>query len=138
MSNLLADASFLIALANPKDKFHQRAKAFSIKSHDTQIIPQVALTEASHIIEAAISHRAMMTFIRTVAESSVRLESINHTNLLRAYEIMTTYPEARFDFVDACIMALAEHLNITRICTFDRRDFAIFRPTHGVALELLP
>jgi hypothetical protein len=35
-------------------------------------------------------------------------------------------------------MALAERLNITQICAFDRRDFPIFRPTHCENLEPLP
>ena len=40
---------------------------------------------------------------------------------------MEKYADARFDFVDCCIMALAERLAITQICTFDRRDFSIFK-----------
>ena len=35
-------------------------------------------------------------------------------------------------------MAIAERLNITRIATFDRRDFSIFQPSHCDYLELLP
>jgi hypothetical protein len=35
-------------------------------------------------------------------------------------------------------MALSERLQITQVCTFDRRDFSIFRPTHYDYLELLP
>ncbi len=35
-------------------------------------------------------------------------------------------------------MAMTEGLNVTEICTFDRRDFSIFRPTHCDYLELLP
>ena len=56
----------------------------------------------------------------------------------RAIDVMESYADARFDFVDCCIMALTERLNITRICTFDRRDFSIFRPKHCDFLELLP
>lgn len=46
--------------------------------------------------------------------------------------------EARFDFVDCCLMALCGRLTITRLCTFDRRDFGIFRPNHAESLTLLP
>jgi len=49
-----------------------------------------------------------------------------------------TYADAGFDFVDCCIMALAERLQITPIYTFDHRDFAIFRRQHCPYLELLP
>jgi predicted nucleic acid-binding protein len=49
---------------------------------------------------------------------------------------MTRY--TRFDFVDCAILTLAERLDITQICTFDRRDFAAYKPTHCEYLELLP
>jgi predicted nucleic acid-binding protein len=51
---------------------------------------------------------------------------------------MSTYATAEFDLVDACIMALSERHEIKQICTFDRRDFSIFRPKHCEYLELLP
>lgn len=35
-----------------------------------------------------------------------------------------------FDFVDC--------LNIRQVYTFDQRDFTIFRPKHGLRLELVP
>ena len=59
-------------------------------------------------------------------------------DLQRARAIMAAYPEADLDFVDCCLMALSERLKITQICTFDRRDFSIFRPQHCDYLELLP
>ncbi len=52
--------------------------------------------------------------------------------------MLRAYPGAKLDFVDCCIMAMSERLNITRVCTFDRRDFSIFRPAHCDYLELLP
>ena len=51
---------------------------------------------------------------------------------------MERYKDAEFDFVDCCLMAIAERLNIEDICTFDRRDFAIFRPKHCENFTLLP
>jgi hypothetical protein len=44
----------------------------------------------------------------------------------------------KIDFVDALIVAMAERLNITRLLTFDRRDFQLLRPKHCVSFELLP
>lgn len=59
-------------------------------------------------------------------------------DLERAAEIMEQYADADLDFVDCCIMALAERLNITEVCTLDQRDFSIFRPAHCDYLEILP
>jgi uncharacterized protein len=51
---------------------------------------------------------------------------------------MNLYLDSKLDFVDCCLMALSERLNITQICTFDTRDFMIFRPRHVNHLEILP
>jgi hypothetical protein len=56
----------------------------------------------------------------------------------RAVDILEKYHDTRIDFVDACIMALAERLQLKRILTFDHRDFGIFRPAHIERFELLP
>lgn len=63
----------------------------------------------------------------------------NHDDdLKRIADIAQQYPRAEFDIVDLCIMAMAERLLITRIATFDRRDFNIYRPRHCDYFELLP
>jgi len=56
----------------------------------------------------------------------------------RAVEIMKIYSDAELDFVDCCLTAIAERLQITHILTFDRRDFTIIRPKHTQFFELLP
>ena len=76
--------------------------------------------------------------LRAFPSSRMQLEPITMPDLRRASEIMEAYANARFDFVDCCIMALAERLTITQICTFDHRDFSIFKPTHCDFLELMP
>ena len=37
-----------------------------------------------------------------------------------------------------CIVAIAERLQVTQVCTFDRRDFTIIRPEHAPYFDLLP
>ena len=56
----------------------------------------------------------------------------------RSSEILLKYNDANIDFVDACIFAMAERLNITKILTVDRRHFQLFRPSHCEAFEILP
>jgi hypothetical protein len=43
-----------------------------------------------------------------------------------------------FDAVLAELESEDDRLNITRICTFDRRDFSVYKPTHCERLDLLP
>jgi predicted nucleic acid-binding protein len=47
----------------------------------------------------------------------------------------------RLQAVDACVIALAERLDLTEVATLDRRDFSIVAPKHlrkGQRLTLLP
>ena len=41
-------------------------------------------------------------------------------------------------FVDASIIAVAERFTVTTVATLNRRDFAVVRPAHRDAFELVP
>ncbi len=80
--------------------------------------------------------RAIQIFALT--RRTFEIQALTEPDMARMQQIMEQYQDASFDFTDSAIMALAERLNITRVCTFDRRDFSIFRPRHCDYLELLP
>lgn len=138
MNRLLVDSSFLVALFDKSDENRARAIEFARTNRDVLIVPEVTLTEVTHILNRFVNHYAMTMFLKAFAATPFELQSITKEDIFRAYEIATAYPKAEFDFVDCCILALAERLDITRICTFDIRDFSIFKPTHCQFLELLP
>jgi predicted nucleic acid-binding protein len=138
MNLILFDTSFIVAFNNPKDSKHVQALQFLTSSSDNFLIPEVVLTEATFLLGKAGGLPAVTGFLRRLVETEAVLQSVGLIDLNRAKEIMLTYPESRLDFVDCCLMALSERLNITHICTFDRRDFSIFRPKHCAYLELLP
>jgi predicted nucleic acid-binding protein len=72
------------------------------------------------------------------AASELTLETPLQEDYLRSAEILRQYADANLDFVDALIVAMAEHLNINRLLTLDRRDFQLIRPKHCISFELLP
>jgi predicted nucleic acid-binding protein len=138
MTTILLDTSFVVSLNNPKDKNHVISREFISNNRGDYLLPEVALTEAAFLLGKAGGLPASLRFLdRLVATSSV-LQSVALVDLKRAREIMAAYPTAQLDFVDCCIMALSERLNITKVCTYDRRDFGMFRPNHCDYLELLP
>lgn len=136
--NVLIDSSFLFAMTDPKDKEHHRATAYMEVNWRNQLIPDVVLTEVTYLIRVSIGQRGVLQFLDAIIAPEIIFQSLTPADLARAREIMEMYLDARFDFVDYCIMALSERLEVTRVCTFDRRDFAIFRPKHCDYLELLP
>jgi len=138
MATILLDTSFVVALNNPKDKNHIATRQFSSGKGNIYLLPEIVLTEAAFLLGKAGGLPASLRFLDRLVAAPAVLQSITLPDLKRAREIMAAYPEANLDFVDCCLMALSERLNIIQVCTYDRRDFSVFRPRHCAYLELLP
>jgi predicted nucleic acid-binding protein len=136
-NQVLADSSFLIALYNKDDPLHQRAIA-GIDFEADILVPQVTLVEVTYLISQRAGVSASVHLLTNLLDTRVPLLPLEVVDVIRARDIMATYADNRFDFVDCCVMALSERLKITKIYTFDHRDFRVFRPEHCDYLELLP
>ena len=100
-------------------------------------MPSPVLQELFYMLTSRIAYnRAVQNFGQT--QATFPIEDLIEADLRRMSQIMVQYASSKFDFVDVSIMALAERLNIQKICTFDRRDFSIFNPTHCTYFELIP
>ena len=130
---LIVDSSFLIALYNNRDRDHQRARSFGLILSEQILVPEV-----SYMLLRRFTFPGNFGFFDFFNYAKVDLEPVLKDDLVRIAEITRQYPTANFDLVDCCIMAIAERRKITRIATFDRRDFGFFQPSHCQRLELLP
>ncbi|MBE2267768.1 MAG: PIN domain-containing protein [Anaerolinea sp.] len=138
MVDMLVDASYLVALGYPKDRNHAKAKAFAAEHETGLLIPDVVLVEAMYNLNRLGSVAATVTFSRLLIEQSPQFVALTPADFTRAVALMDRYRDAELDFVDCCLTALAERLNIRHICTFDRRDFSMIRPKHTEYLQLVP
>ena len=137
-SQILVDSSYLFAFFDVKNTKHTEAALAADLYRGQFVIPDVVLTEVAYLFNREGGIPAVLKFLDRLAVMQPQLEPVSVPDLARIREIMAMYKDSKFDFVDCCIMAHSECLNITRVCTFDRRDFSIFRPTHCEYLELLP
>lgn len=137
-NKILIDSSFLYALYNQGEEKHEVVRAVAELYSGKFLIPYVILTEVAFLFRRQGGTPAVSRLLQELAKDDFAYEVILRTDLLRAQDIIDTYLSARFDFVDCCIMALAERLNITQVGTLDQRDFTLFRPTHCEYLEILP
>jgi predicted nucleic acid-binding protein len=135
---VLADTSFMFAVMDRGGTEHEEALTLYDDFPDPILIPTITLPELAYLINRRGGSKLVVTVMRAIRQSQVTFTDLIDTDYDRALEILDTYSDSRIDFVDACIMALAERLNITRIVTFDRRDFGLYRPAHCDAFELLP
>lgn len=134
----LIDTSFLYALYSRSDDQHDKALLFAQSSDCAPLVPTVILPKVCYLFLRDMGHYGMVRFMKAFATSAVALVNVINEDLTRSVEIAEGYKDAEFDFVDCCLMAIAERLEIKDICTFDRRDFAIFRPKHCQHFMLLP
>ena len=137
-SRVIVDTSFLVALNDPKDSKHRMSISHVATDTNHLMLPDVVLTEAAFLLGSASGIKGVLRFLERLIITDPTLLPIENADLPRIREIMGMYADARLDFVDCCLMALAERMNITTIYTFDRRDFTIFRPKHCYYLTLLP
>ena len=135
----LLDSGFLYAQLNGKDDHHAAVSAAAkIAEREPIILPIPAITEVTYLLQRDLGIAAVATFLETLPETDFILETPTAEDYRRAAEILRKYNDANIDFVDDCIVAIAERLNITKILTVDRRHFGVFKPRHCKAFEILP
>jgi len=138
MADILLDASYLVALGYPADQHHAKARALAAEKGPSFLIPDVVLAEAFYNLRGLTNTHAATRFAESLSRRPPRLLGLTPIDFSRGVQVMRQYEDAELDFVDACLTAMAERLNITQIATFDRRDFSMIRPRHISYFELLP
>ena len=111
----LVDSSFLFALFDYSSRQNRLATQFAKSTLAEFVVPDVTLTETAYLFNRAGGTPAMTQFISALVSLHPRLEPITEDTLQLVIEILKNYSDAKFDFVDCCLMALAEKLNIVQV-----------------------
>ncbi len=138
IETFLVDTGILYALADRKDKWHDRAVAFISDFTGRLLAPSTVLPETCYLLNTYLGHDAELAFIRAVVDREIALEQVTTTDLARAAELIATYADANIGMVDASIVAVAERLKITKLLTVDRRHFTMIKPKHCNGFQLFP
>ncbi|MBZ0303961.1 MAG: PIN domain-containing protein [Anaerolineae bacterium] len=133
----VADTSFVVALADQNDPYHQRCQTIYEQAR-VIYLPQTTLAEVGYLLRRAGGNRMIARFLRLMPHRKYILHALDENDLERTAQILDQYADSRVDFVDATVAAIAENRRITRILTLDRRDFSIIRPNHIPHFEILP
>ncbi len=80
----------------------------------------------------------MRRVLNDVKSGALAVEALIASDYDRVGELMTTYSNLRLGLVDAAVLAIVERLREPKLATLDHRHFAVIRPRHIKALELLP
>jgi len=124
VKKILIDSGPLIALFDASDKFHFAAIEF-LKTNTYPLVTTMAsITETSHLLDFNIN--AQLDFLEWIYRGSIEIYPINSYDLKRIINLMRKYSDVPMDFADACLVYLAEKLQLNMIVTIDR-DFDIYR-----------
>ncbi|MEE9344697.1 MAG: PIN domain-containing protein [Methylococcales bacterium] len=124
MKKILIDSGPLIALFDRNDKYHSASVEF-IKNNTSVLVTTLAsVTETLHLLD--FNRHAQIDFLDWINAGAVILEPITSNDLQSIKQLIIKYSDLPMDFADACLVFLAEKLNITTIATIDR-DFDVYR-----------
>ncbi len=102
------------------------------------VVPAPVLPELDYLVAERIGVGPMLAFLQDVEDGAYEVEDLERSDYPRVRELMDSYADQEIGFVDASIVAIAERLGELKVATLDGRHFAVVRPRHADALELLP
>lgn len=101
-------------------------------------MPMLVVSEVAYLVQRGLGVGQEIAVLRDLLEGTFTAMPVEPSDWARIIELVWTYRDLPLGTVDASVVALAERLNVTQIATLDRRDFAVVRPAHIEAFELLP
>lgn len=133
---MLIDTGILVAAADSSDRHHDAAVDILHKPGE-KVVTDAILSEAHHLIADRSGWPVAAAFLESVDHDLV-VECSSRADRDRARGLCRKYLDARIDYTDALTVAVAERLDERVIATLDRRHFAVVRPRHAKAFEIIP
>jgi uncharacterized protein len=124
---IAVDCGFLVALADPRDSWHQRAVAQLGTQVEGWITTWPVLTETSYMLQKYLDPAFSAALMDDVGVGFIDVWTWGAQEQLRLAPLMRKYLALPMDLADASLVLLAEHLGHGRILTTDQRDFGAYR-----------
>lgn len=126
---ILVDTGPLVALFDPADSSHTRCVEVLATIEEPLGTTVPVLTEAFHLLSpGSTGSLRLMDFMSGAGLTILFLDDVT---LGRAFELMVQYADTRMDLADASLVVAAEQLDMRKVFTIDRADFATYRVKRG-------
>jgi predicted nucleic acid-binding protein len=135
---LVLDTGPLLAALDRADPDHARCASLIAGETEDLVVPALVLAELDYWCHERLDEDVWLTFLEDVILGAYRVEHPGSSDLQRCHALQERYADLRLGVVDASVVALLERLDERRVATLDHRHFAVVRPAHAEALELLP
>jgi len=135
---IIVDTGVIFAVADRDDADHDRCDELLASFSGSLVVPVPVLVESSWLIEDRLGVAAEAAFLRSVTSNELARVDLEDGDWTRVLELVDAYADLGLGLVDASVVAIAERLGVTTVATLNHRDFAVVRPRHVDAFELLP
>lgn len=137
---IVVDTGPLVALVDADDKHHRACEAwFTTADRLELVIPAPVIAEACHLIGRYCGPTVEAAFLGDLGRGAYgTVSQVFAEDLARMSQLVSRYADLPLGGTDVCVIATAERLGASEIATLDRRHFAVVRPTHVKAFDLLP
>jgi uncharacterized protein len=135
---LILDTGPLLAALDAADPDHERCASLLSDAREDLVVPVLVLAELDYWCHGRLGAHAWTSFLEDLLAGAYRLETCSNADLARCCELQRQYDDQSLGVVDASVLALVERLRESKLATLDHRHFAMLRPAHVQALNLLP
>ncbi len=113
-----------MALFDASNNYHHKAIEFIRNNRYALVTTIASLTETMHLLD--FNRNAQLDFIQWVINGAIIIEDIQSEELIRIKQLIDKYQNLSMDFAAACLVYLAEKLEVDTVATIDR-DFTIYK-----------
>ena len=135
---LVVDTGVLVAAADRTDRNHQRCVAVLEEASGPLLTTGLVIAECAYLIERELGPDAETLLYQSIIDQALHVADLTIADWQRIRELVGTYASLPLGGTDASVIAIAERLDQSRIATLDRRHFAVVRPAHCDAFDLVP
>ena len=135
---LILDTGPLYASLDRSDQDHEACRRLIETATEALVVPAPVLVEVDYWIAQRLTPGALVAFLDDIASGAYQVADLEPADYPRVRELCDRYADSDIGFVDAAVLAIVERYREPKLATLDRRHFAVLRPRHVDALELLP
>jgi hypothetical protein len=133
---VLIDTGPLVATCDRNDQYHEACMA-AIRSIAVPCYTcWPVITEAAYLLRD--SPRSVIGLLRKIEDGDLLILPLSGVDVPAISQILSAYEDQALDFVDACLLHLANRDGLDTVCTLDRRHFSVLRTLHGSHLNMIP
>lgn len=121
----LLDTGFIVALVNAADPDHDRCVSVWKELRAGLLSVEGVIVESAHMLRRVRTGPAAA--VRLVQDAGTRMLPMTLERSERALALMDRYRDVPMDWVDACLVVLAEEERVADVLTLERRGFSAYR-----------